>query len=62
MVAILMGIIIIISDVAWLVIGGSYTYLPWLSLGIVILVASIIWIALDAALMRGAARPSVAGT
>jgi hypothetical protein len=50
--AILMGVIIIIADIYWLLIGNSYTYLPWLVAGIVILVASVIWIYLDYDLMK----------
>src|SRR5438552_4050559 len=46
-VAILMGIIILIADIAWLIIGASYTYTPWLVLGIVIFVATLVWLAMD---------------
>lgn len=49
--AILMGIVIIIADIYWLIVGNSYQYLPWLAAGIVIMVASIIWIILDISLM-----------
>jgi len=50
--AILMGIIIILADVYWLVVGDSYKYVPWLIAGIVIFVASVIWIYLDYDLMK----------
>jgi len=50
--AILMGIIIILTDVYWLVVGDSYKYAPWLIAGIVIFVASVIWIYLDYDLMK----------
>ncbi|HMK82187.1 MAG TPA: hypothetical protein VK503_00560 [Candidatus Bathyarchaeia archaeon] len=50
--AILMGIIIILADVYWLVVGDSYKYAPWLIAGIVIFVASVIWIYLDYDLMK----------
>jgi hypothetical protein len=50
--AILMGVIIILADIYWLLIGNSYTYLPWLIAGITILVASIIWIYIDYDLMK----------
>jgi hypothetical protein len=56
-IAILMGIIILIADIAWLIVGGSYTYTPWLILGIVILVATIVWLFLDFSLMREAKTP-----
>lgn len=49
--AILMGIIIIVADIYWLIVGNSYQYVPWLVAGIVILIASIIWIILDLSLM-----------
>ena len=51
--AILMGIIIIVADIYWLLVGSSYTYTPWLVAGIVILIASIVWIVLDISLMGG---------
>ncbi len=57
-IAILMGIIILIADIAWLVVGSSYTYTPWLVLGIVIFIATLVWLALDFSLMR-AARPTM---
>ena len=50
--AILMGVIIILADIYWLLIGNSYTYLPWLIAGIIILVASIIWFYIDYDLMK----------
>lgn len=50
--SILMGIVIILADIYWLLVGASYTYLPWLAAGIVILIASIIWIILDISLME----------
>jgi hypothetical protein len=49
--AILMGIVIILADIYWLLVGNSYTYTPWLAAGIVILIASVIWIILDFSLM-----------
>jgi len=51
-VAILMGIIIILADVYWLLVGNSYTYGPWLAAGAVIFVASLIWIFIDYNLMK----------
>jgi hypothetical protein len=51
-VAILMGVVILIADIAWLVIGSSYTYTPWLVLSIVIFVATLVWLAIDFSLMR----------
>ena len=59
--AILMGIVILASDVAWLVVGGSYTYPPWLVLGIVIFLASLAWLALDFSLMKEAPSPNKKG-
>ncbi|MFI5419381.1 MAG: hypothetical protein ACHQ1H_00290 [Nitrososphaerales archaeon] len=56
-IAILMGIIILIADIAWLIVGGSYTYAPWLVLGIVIFVATLVWLFLDFSLMREARTP-----
>jgi hypothetical protein len=56
-IAIIMGVVIIVADISWLIIGGSYAYTPWLVLGIVILVASIIWLLLDFSLMREARKP-----
>ncbi len=44
-IAILMGIIIIASDVEWTY--TSYQDPTWLALGVIILLASIIWIGLD---------------
>jgi hypothetical protein len=49
--AILMGIVIILADIYWLIVGNSYQYLPWLVAGIVILIASVVWIILDYSLM-----------
>jgi hypothetical protein len=43
--AILMGIIIVVSDLYWTY--TSYTYTPWLVLGIIIFAASVFWIYLD---------------
>jgi len=47
-----MGIIIILADIYWLIVGDSYLYLPWLVAGIVIFVASAIWIYIDYDLMK----------
>ncbi len=52
MIAILMGIIIILADVYWLLVGSSYTYAPWLVAGVVIFVASLIWIYIDYDFMK----------
>jgi hypothetical protein len=49
--AILMGIIIILADIYWLLVGNSYEYLPWLAAGIIIFLASVVWIILDYSLM-----------
>lgn len=51
-IAIAMGIIIILADIYWLIVGDSYLYLPWLVAGIVIFVASVIWIYIDYDLMK----------
>jgi len=50
--AIGMGIVIILADIFWLLVGDSYTYAPWLIAGIIIFVASVIWIYIDYDLMR----------
>lgn len=47
-----MGIIIILADIYWLLVGSSYTYLPWLTAGVVIFVASLIWLYIDYDLMK----------
>jgi len=57
-IAILMGIVILASDVAWLLIGASYTYAPWLAMGIVIFVASLAWLVVDFSLMKEASMPA----
>jgi hypothetical protein len=49
-----MGIVILVSDIAWLIVGSSYTYTPWLILGIVIFIASLVWLAIDFGLMKEA--------
>ncbi|HZW58228.1 MAG TPA: hypothetical protein VFF30_18210 [Nitrososphaerales archaeon] len=51
-VAVLMGLVILVADVAWLIIGRSYTYTPWLILGAVIFVATAVWLAIDGAFVR----------
>ena len=43
-IAILMGIVILVADVSWLIVGSSYTYLPWLILGGVIFLATLVWV------------------
>ncbi|MGO9645102.1 MAG: hypothetical protein ACLPY5_10175 [Candidatus Bathyarchaeia archaeon] len=50
--AIGMGIVIILADIFWLLVGDSYTYAPWLIAGIIIFVASVIWIYIDYDLMK----------
>jgi hypothetical protein len=50
--AIGMGIVIILADIFWLLVGTSYTYAPWLIAGIIIFVASVIWIYIDYDLMK----------
>jgi hypothetical protein len=50
--AIAMGIVILLADIYWLVVGSSYTYPPWLAAGIIILVADLIWLGLDYGLMK----------
>jgi len=57
-IGLLMGVVILVSDIAWLYVGASYTYTPWLVLGIVIFVASLIWLAVDFSLMREAQKPN----
>ena len=52
--AIVLGVIIIIADIYWLLVGTSYTYAPWLAAGIVIFVASLVWIWIDYDLMKKA--------
>ncbi len=63
LVALAMGVVILVADVAWLVIGNSYVYAPWLILGAIILVADLIWLGMDISLMkRSQLPPSVAQT
>jgi|GEM_PF-648841 hypothetical protein len=50
--AIAMGIIILLADIYWLVVGSSYTYPPWLAAGIVIFVATLVWLWVDYDLMK----------
>jgi len=50
--AMLMGIIILVADIYWLMVGASYTYTPWLAAGIVIFVADLVWLGLDYGLMK----------
>lgn len=50
--AIAMGIVIILADIYWSVVGASYTYPPWLAAGIIIFVASLVWIWVDYDLMK----------
>jgi len=50
--AIGMGIVIILADIFWLLVGQSYSYPPWLIAGIIIFVASVIWIYIDYDLMK----------
>ena len=51
-VAILMGVIIILADIYWLLVGSGYTYMPWLAAGVIIFIASVIWIYIDYDLMK----------
>jgi hypothetical protein len=50
--AIAMGIIILLADIYWLVVGSSYTYPPWLAAGIIIFIADLIWLWVDYDLMK----------
>jgi len=50
--AIAMGIVILLADVYWLVVGSSYTYPPWLAAGIIIFVADLAWLWVDYDLMK----------
>ena len=50
--AIVLGIIIILADIYWLLVGASYAYPPWLAAGIVIFVAALVWIWIDYDLMK----------
>ncbi|HYW02177.1 MAG TPA: hypothetical protein VE862_11960 [Candidatus Acidoferrum sp.] len=50
--AIGMGVVIILADIFWLLVGESYTYAPWLIAGIIIFVASVVWIYIDYDLMK----------
>ena len=50
--AIVLGIIIILADIYWLMVGASYTYTPWLAAGIIIFVAAVVWIWIDYDLMK----------
>ena len=50
--AIVMGVVIILADIYWLLVGSSYTYTPWLVSGIIIFVASLVWIFIDYDLMK----------
>jgi hypothetical protein len=56
-IAILMGFVILASDIAWLVVAASYTYPPWLALGTVIFVATLAWLAVDFSLMEESRKP-----
>ena len=47
-----MGIVIILADIYWLLVGASYTYAPWLIAGVIIFVASVVWIWVDYDLMK----------
>jgi hypothetical protein len=60
-IAIFLGIIIVVVDVAWLVVGSSYTYTPWLALGIVIFVASVAWLVIDISMMEGGKKTMKSG-
>jgi hypothetical protein len=55
-IGVLMGVVILLADAAWLIVGSSYTYLPWLILSAVIFLATIAWIVLDVSLMRDAGK------
>jgi len=50
--AIAMGIVILLADIYWLLVGSSYTYAPWLAAGIIIFVADLIWLWIDYGLMK----------
>lgn len=61
--SVVMGIIIIIADIAWLITPTSNNYqfasftsssssAPWLELGIIILIACLIWLGIDFSYMR----------
>ena len=50
--AIVLGVVIILADVFWLLVGQSYTYAPWLAAGIVIFIAALVWIWIDFDLMK----------
>jgi hypothetical protein len=50
--AIVLGVIIILADIYWLLVGASYSYPPWLAAGIVIFIASLAWIGIDYHLMK----------
>ncbi len=52
--AIAMGVVILIANTFWLLVGQSYTYGPWLASAIIIYVADIVWIWADYDLMRKA--------
>ena len=47
-----MGIVILLADIYWLVVGSSYTYPPWLAAGVIIFVASLVWLWVDYDLMK----------
>jgi len=50
--AIAMGIVILLADIYWLLVGASYTYTPWLAAGVVIFVADLVWLGVDYDLMK----------
>ena len=50
--AIAMGIIILLADAYWLVVGSSYTYPPWLAAGIIIFMADLVWLWVDYDLIK----------
>lgn len=50
--AIVLGVVIILADIFWLLVGQSYTYAPWLAAGIVIFIAALVWIWIDFDLMK----------
>ena len=47
-----MGIVILLADIYWLLVGASYTYTPWLAAGVVIFVADLVWLGVDYDLMK----------
>lgn len=49
--AILMGIIIAIADLAWLFDGSTYD-MTWVAFAVVIFIADVVWLYIDYSMMK----------